>query len=295
MVFSRQKSMSEKILIVDDDPDTLNFCCEALAEEQFEIVTAPNGIEALALSGEVEFDLVLTDIRMPGMDGIELLDALKKRDPDQMTVVFSGFGDVDVALEAMKAGAFDSLSKPLILDELKLTIGRALRQNRLRQENEQLKQVIQDSYIAMVTPPKVIPLLHGFNAEAAREFIELGRVVNFSSNEIILEENQLDTDLYIVFEGEIKVWQESAEVFKLSKGDSCGEMIFFRPNVRSQLLEAEVPGSVLIIHKEAIMAYFSQKEERLFKLFVINSLNTVYAKYRKTINRVVQLERLLKG
>jgi DNA-binding response OmpR family regulator len=287
--------MSEKILIVDDDPDTLTFCCEALADEHFEIVTAPNGIEALNLSGEAEFDVVLTDIRMPGMDGIELLTALKKKDPDQMTVVFSGFGDLDVAMEAMKAGAFDSLSKPLIVDELKLTIGRALRQNRLRQENEQLKQVIQDSYIAMVTPPKAIPLLHSFTTEASREFIELGRVVNFNSNEILLEENQLDTHLYIVFEGEIKVWQEGAEIFKLGKGDSYGEMIFFRPNLRSQLLEADIPGSVLIINKDAIMAYFSQKEERLFKLFVINSLNTIYAKYRKTINRIVQLERLLKG
>lgn len=287
--------MREKILIVDDDLETLSFCREALAEEEYEIVTAPSAEQALSLAEEVEFDVVLTDIRMPGMDGIELLDTLKKKHPDQITVMFSGFGDVDVALEAMKAGAFDSLSKPLIVDELKLTIGRALRQNRLRQENEQLKHVLQDAHAAVATPPKVVPLLQNFTTESTRQFIELGRVVTFNADETILKENQTDNHLYIVFEGEVAVQQDGAEIFKLGKGESYGEMIFFRQNLRSQGLEAASPAQVLIISKEAAMTFFSQKEERVFKLFIINSLGSIYNKYHKACVRAGQLERMLKG
>jgi YesN/AraC family two-component response regulator len=287
--------MREKILIVDDDVETLSFCRDALAEEEYEVATAPSGEEALTLTEETEFDVVLSDIRMPGLDGIELFEAVKKRHPDQIMVMFSGFGDIDVAMEAMRVGAFDSLSKPLIVDELKLTITRALRQNRLQHENEQLKQVLQDSNIAMASLPRVIPILQNFALETFREFIELGRVMNYSSNEIILKENQTDSHLYIVFEGEVSIWQDGAEIQRLGKGECYGEMIFFRQSIRSQCLVAELPAQVLIINKETVMNYFSQKEERLFKLFVINSLNVLYSKYRKVCSRTSQLESMLKG
>lgn len=287
--------MSEKILIVDDDPEILELCTSALAHEEYEITTSTNGEEAFDLVRQQSFDLVLSDIRMPGMDGLELLENLKKLDEDQTVIMFSGFGDVDVAVDAMKLGAFDSLAKPLSVDELKITIHKALRQHHLKQENRKLKMEIQENYIAMAAPPKVIPLLQNFTIDTSREFIELGEVFSYSTHETVLEEGISDHRLYIVFDGEFSVWQEGAQICKLGRGECHGEMNIFRLGLRSQSLIAETPGQILVLEKQAILNFFNQKEERIFKLFVFNALNSIYTKYRKTCSRIYQLERKLKG
>jgi len=287
--------MREKILIVDDDPETLGLCQNALEGERYQVVTASSAEDALQLAAEGEYDVILSDIRMPGVSGLELLENLKKLDPEQPVIMFSGFGDVDAAVEAMKLGAFDSLAKPLIVDELKVTINKALRQNRLRQENEKLKQELHDSHVAMANLPKIVPLLQNMTADVAREFLELGEVETINSNDIILEEGLLDNRLFIVLEGELSVWQEKAELFRLGKGECYGEMNIFRPGLRSQGLLVELPGQLLVLGKEEILNFFNKKEERVFKLFVFNALNSIFAKQRKACSRIIHLERMLKG
>ncbi|RJQ47853.1 MAG: response regulator [Gaiellales bacterium] len=287
--------MREKILIVDDDPEIRSLCQESLGGEDYEVVTSASGEEALEMATQSSFDVVLSDIRMPGISGIELLESLKRANPEQVMVMFSGFTDVDVAVEAMRLGAIGSLSKPLIVDELKLTINQALHQNRLRQENVKLKMELHESHVAQVLVPKLIPLLQNFSLEACREFVEMGRIVGLGANEILLEEGVADQHLYIVFEGELTVWQDGVEVHRLGKGESYGEMSVFRPGMRSPGLATEIPSQVCVIEREAIMNFFSRKEERLFKLFIFNALNSIFTKYRKSNMRIVQLERMLKG
>ena len=287
--------MSEKILIVDDDPEICAMCAEALSEDGYQVVTSTSGDEALELAQHEEFDVVLSDICMPGMTGLELLQNLKCVDPAQTVIMFSAFGEVNSAVEAMKLGAYDSLPKPLILDELRLSVGKAIRQNFLRRENEKLRHELQDSSIAMTDLPKFIPLLQNMPKDAAREFIELGHVEAINSNDLILQENTLDQRLYIVIEGEVSVWQDKAELYRLRRGESYGEMNILRHSVRSQCLLAELPGQILIIERDAILAYFNKKEERIFKLFIFNILNSVFTKNRKLCGRLIQLERMLRG
>ncbi len=287
--------MREKILIVDDDPETLALCQEALSFENYEVVTSTNGENALGLTQQEEFEVVLSDIRMPGMNGLELLESLKRQNPEQIVIMISGFTDVDIAVEAMKLGAFDSLAKPLIVDELKITVNKALRQNRLRQENKILRQKLQEANIATASVPKVIPILQNLTQDTARELLEIGKVTSIATNEIILDEGLSDNHLYLVFEGEISVWQEGAEILRLGKGECYGEMNLFRHSLRSQRLVAEAPTQLFSMEKEALLSYFTQKEERIFKLFVFNVLNSVFNKCRKSASRIIQLERLLKG
>ncbi len=287
--------MQEKVLIVDDDPEICTLCSEALDEEGYQVTTSTSAEEALELAEQEEFDVILSDIRMPGMSGLELVQNLKRLDPDQTIVMFSGFGDVDLAIEAMKLGARDSLPKPLNVDELRLTLGKAIHQNHLRRENEKLKQELQDSTIAMTNLPRFIPLLQNFPVDAGREFVELGHVVSLNSNDVILQEGSTDHRLYIVLEGELSVWQEKAELYRLGRGESYGEMNIFRQSLHNQGLLAELPAQLLIIEKEAIIDFFNKKEERIFKLFVFNALNSIFVKHRKACARIIQLEHLLKG
>lgn len=286
--------MQEKILVVDDDKDIRELCMNALAAEDYQVMTSASGDDACKLVRKHNFSIVLSDIRMPGMNGLELLNYIKESDPDQTVIMFSGFGDVDSAVEAMKRGAFDYLSKPLILDELKITIRMALQQSKLRHESKLLRKELQDTLSALNNPPPVIPLLNNLPTEAIKEFLELGKMRTFDPQEAILRAGSVDSNLYIIFEGEISVWQDGTELMRLGKFDCYGEMNLFRPNMMTHALISETSSNLMVVKREVLLDFFNQKEEKYFKHFILNTMNSVYTKLRKASSRINHLELKLK-
>jgi two-component system NtrC family response regulator len=130
------------ILIVDDEPNYLVILSELLRDEGFEIFTAPSGAEGLSLVREVDLDMVITDMQMPGMDGLQLLQAIKKINSDLPVVMITAFAEVDKAVTAMQAGAFNYLAKPFSNDELIVTINKAVQHYSLIRENIRLRKEI---------------------------------------------------------------------------------------------------------------------------------------------------------
>jgi len=124
------------LLVVDDDPVTINLLEEVLSKEGYEVTTALSGEEAIALGMENVFDMIITDVRMGEKDGIEVLRSFKKVSPETTVVVITAFGSIENAIEAIREGAFDYISKPFKLEEIKLTVQRALEQRKLLQENK---------------------------------------------------------------------------------------------------------------------------------------------------------------
>ncbi len=123
---------SEKILLVDDDSSLRKVLQFNLEQEGYTVIPASDGKEALELYTEHEPALVITDIKMPGMDGIDLLKEIKRRDIEQLVVVITAFGTIDTAIEAMKLGAYDYITKPFNRDELRMVVRKALELERLR-------------------------------------------------------------------------------------------------------------------------------------------------------------------
>src|SRR5262245_18089912 len=128
-----------KILVVDDDPLIIRSLCELLRIEKYDVTSASSGLEALQKLKDDPVDLVLSDINMPEIDGFKLLQEVKARYPDILMILITGFGTIESAVEAMKLGAYDYVTKPLVDDEIKVILRRALEQKRLRQENEDLR------------------------------------------------------------------------------------------------------------------------------------------------------------
>ena len=119
--------MKEKILVVDDEQAIRILLSRALANlGKFQVEVAGNGEEALAKVEHGQFDLVLTDLKMPKMDGLELINRISTRRPDILTVLMTGHGSIDSAIKAMKRGASDYLTKPIDLEEMLLRLRRVL-------------------------------------------------------------------------------------------------------------------------------------------------------------------------
>ncbi len=130
----------DKLLVVDDDPLIRRSLGEVLRREGYQVVEASTGAEALRMVANAAPSLVITDFNMPELDGMQLLRELHARKPDLPVILVTGYGTVEQAVEAMKAGAYDYVSKPIIDEEMKLVIRRALDERLLRDENSDLRR-----------------------------------------------------------------------------------------------------------------------------------------------------------
>jgi DNA-binding NtrC family response regulator len=137
--FEQGTAMERKILVIDDDPSLRRVLEYNLQEEGYEVFTAATGEEGLRVFDKHEPALVITDMKMPDMDGFRVMQGIKKRNPDALVIIITAFGAVDAAVKAMKLGAYDYITKPFNRDELKLTVGKALQMSGLSAENRRLK------------------------------------------------------------------------------------------------------------------------------------------------------------
>ena len=132
-----------RLLIVDDESELKDALCETLADEGYETVGAANAAEGLKALERREFDLLLSDLMMPGMDGIQFLRKATAIDPTLVGIIMTGQGTIPIAIEAMKAGAFDYVLKPFDLQTMRPILARALEVRRLRTENVRLRQYVE--------------------------------------------------------------------------------------------------------------------------------------------------------
>ena len=135
--------MSRPRLLVVDDKDTMRELLARVLSDAYEVTLAVSGSEAIAQVGSSLFDLVLTDIRMPGADGFEVLKAVKASSPSTEVVLMTAYASVGKAVEAIKEGAYDYVQKPFDPDELSLVLARALERRRLREQAENLRRELQ--------------------------------------------------------------------------------------------------------------------------------------------------------
>ncbi len=137
---------NERILVVDDEQGMLKYLNKLLSENGYDISLADHGVAGLMEVGQKDFDLILLDIKMPQMDGMEFLERVKKTKPHIPIVIMTGHGTIETAIKAMKLGAYDYINKPFEIDEILIVIDKALEKKRLEDENLQLRKELEASY-----------------------------------------------------------------------------------------------------------------------------------------------------
>jgi len=130
----------ERVLVVDDEPDLAESCAYFLERAGYEARTAASAPEALELLNKEAFGVVVSDVRMPRMSGMELLSAIRERDPDIEVLLLTGYPDLQMAVSAIKQGAFDYLAKPYGEEDLIERVGKAMAHRRVKEQNEGLRE-----------------------------------------------------------------------------------------------------------------------------------------------------------
>jgi two-component system response regulator PilR (NtrC family) len=138
--------LEDRILVADDEQSMREFLDIMLKKEGYKVSLASNGEEVLKLIDKDLFDLILLDIRMPRLDGIGVLKKIKTASPETIVIMITAYASADTAIKAMKEGAYDYITKPFKVDEIKLIIKNALEKKNLQKENLLLKQVVRDRY-----------------------------------------------------------------------------------------------------------------------------------------------------
>jgi two-component system sensor histidine kinase/response regulator len=149
------------ILVIDDEEAMRDSCRQVLSKDGYVIKTAENGQSGLQKIKEVKPDLVLIDLKMPGMGGMELLEKIDQIDPEIISIVITGYATIESAVEAMKLNAYDFLSKPFTPDQLRIVIERGLERRRLAAESARLrreKEIMRENFITLVSHQLRSPL-----------------------------------------------------------------------------------------------------------------------------------------
>ena len=210
------------ILVVDDDPVTQNLLREVLGEEGYKVCTSGSGEEALKIGEQESFDVIISDMRLGhNLNGLDVLRAYKSVQPESEVILITAFGSMETAIEAVKAGAFDYISKPFKIDEVLLQVGRALENRSLIRENRNLKRQLGSQVqlsslvgrspamlevykkIAMVSDSRVTVLIYGESGTGkelvAKAIHHNGPRANhrfFAVNCGALTESLLETELF---------------------------------------------------------------------------------------------------
>lgn len=196
--------MKETILVVDDEASICHSLKAILSDEGYQVLVAGSGEEAVKIVEEEMPQLVLLDVWLPGMDGLETLKAIKKIDPRILVIIMSGHGTIETAVKATKLGAFDFIEKPLSLDKIIILVNNALNLIRLKEENVLLKQKVSHQYeltgtsaainelkeiISIVAPTNAWILIMGENGTGKELVARSIHHLSLRSNKDIVEVN----------------------------------------------------------------------------------------------------------
>ncbi|MBW1723332.1 MAG: sigma-54-dependent Fis family transcriptional regulator [Deltaproteobacteria bacterium] len=156
--------MNLKMLIVDDDRRFLSALSGFLTEQGYEVVPCHDGLDAIEKCREEKFDLLITDLMMPGASGLEVLKEAKKLYPDIVVILITGFASIESAIEAIREGAYDYITKPFKLEEIKIVVHNAGEKIRLTRENRRLLSELQEAY----TQLRMVKRIMGAESDSER-------------------------------------------------------------------------------------------------------------------------------
>jgi len=273
---------SRKIMVVDDEQNIREIISEFLQEVGYSVTLAVDGLDALEKVAYEQFDLYIIDVYMPRMGGLELITKLKEIQPLAVIIVTTGYSSIDIAIKAIRTGAYHYLTKPIQADELLKVVESGI------QHASDLGETTggaTDTVGPQIEKQSDMLLLRGFTYEQAKEFKSMGTVVEYQYGDTIpLTEDH--GSMIFVENGRLNVYHNDAVVESLSTGDVWGEETFINPNASFTILKAQSEVHIRHFKRKKVMEFFNYNEETLTKRYMINLIQCMYMKWRRSIFRI---------
>src|SRR6266487_3107521 len=194
-----------RVLVVDDEKFIREILAEFLGMEGYVVRTAEDGAAALSELSSSHYDMVISDLKMPRMGGIELLDAISNSAPNALTVIMTGFGTVETAIDAMKRGAYDYILKPFKVEEVTMIVQRGLEKQRLSAENLRLKEAlslykVSEAIAASLSLDEVLntvadSAIHEMHADLVATWLDNGEGSFFERQHIVSPDLKIDAKI----------------------------------------------------------------------------------------------------
>lgn len=251
----QQNTALKTILIVDDEAVIRDLCSRAL--KGYHVVQAGNALDALALFEKGGIDVVLTDVMMPGMDGIELLKLLKEKEPTIVVIVMTGFAEKDVILNALKADADDFISKPLNLLQLKTAVDKALVKKALKEELASLKSLdkLKSNFLSTISHKFRTPLT------SISLFLQ-----NLATGVFAADDPQFRVNVRLVSDESAYLERLVSDLLVFSRVMDTGRALRREPFSFEQAIQAILGGSREVSMKPAIETVLDLEELPEFKV-----------------------------
>ena len=160
---------ASRILVVDDEPRICRLLTELLTREGYAVDSALSAEEALGMLKDGDYEMLISDLRMPGMDGFELIETIKKDHPDVAAIMITAYATVETAVQALRHGADDYVTKPFDINELKNVVGRTLEAQRLAHQNETLAQQLRQANQQLVRHKRQLTAGGARNSESLED------------------------------------------------------------------------------------------------------------------------------
>ncbi len=267
-------------MVVDDEQNIRDIISEFLSETGYSVTVAVDGLDALEKVRFEQFDLYIIDIYMPRMDGLELLIKLKELQPLAVVIVTTGFSSIDVAIKAIRNGAYHYLTKPIQADELLKVVESGLEHGLALTEIPGPGSQPESGSETGETP-----LLRGFNPEQQREFKMIGKIAQYKDGqEIPLGEEP--GGMIWVESGRIAVYHNNALIDSLKPGEIWGEECFINTGAVFTKLRAQHDVQLRHFTRRGLIEFFTYQDETLTKRYMINLIQSIYMKWRRSIFRL---------
>ncbi len=273
--------MSRKIMVVDDEQNIREIISEFLKEMGYSVTLAVDGVDALDKIQYEQYELYIVDVYMPRMNGLELLVKLKEIQPLAVVIITTGYSSIDVAIKAIRSGAYHYLTKPIQAEELMKVVESGLK------HSADLGEVSTLSLAPLEISSELIDLLllRGFNAEQQREFKQIGKLVQYTADQKIPLKDDLGTMIWVE-SGKIAVSHNNTIVDFLKPGDIWGEETFFTANQIFTELTVQTEAQIRHFPRSALVDFFRSHEETLTKRYMINLIQCIYMKWRRAIYKI---------
>jgi len=273
--------LNQRIMVVDDEQNIRDIISEFLQEMGHKVTVAVDGLDALDKVAYEQFDLYIIDVYMPRLGGLELISRLKELQPLAVIIVTTGYSSIDVAIKAIRAGAYHYLTKPIQAEELLKVVESGLKHS---------SELTESSSPATDTVP-IVPgkqgelLLRGFTSEQANDFRNLGIVEQYRYGDII-PLNEEKGSLIFIESGRLVVYHNKAVVETLKEGDIWGEETFVNPSSTFTVLKAQSEVQLRHFQRRKIIEFFTYNDETLTKRYMINLIQCMFIKWRRSMLRL---------